>query len=198
MNNYYFNIIDNIFINLDNNSNILLIIKNEFNIFDYFQHIIKKKNINIDIIIENIDIVNKITNDINGEECDNNIKLFSNIENIYKKYDIINIFHLDNINYFNNILNKIKDLSNENTLIYIYCSLSNEKEKNIKYKNYFRKIINNYTNINIGNLLKINDIIYTIEDKKYNINSLKIYKNNNYLLYGNNNVYEIIIKKKTI
>ena len=195
--NYYYNIINNIFNILGENNNILLVIKNDFNIFDHFSHIIKKKNINIDILIENIDIYNKIVEDVKGEECENNIKLYSTIEDISnnKIYNVISIFHLDSTQNFENILNKVSNLLNKNTLIYVYSSLSNKEYKNISYQNYCRKIINQYTNLNIGNILKLSDIILLIDTLNYNIVSLKTYKKNNYLLYGDNTVYQIIINK---
>ena len=196
--NYYYTIINNIFNNIDDNSNILLIIKNDFNIFDHFSHIIKKKNIKIDILIENNTIYNKIIEEVKGEECEENINIYCEIENIDKNnkiYNIINIFHLDSNEIFENILNKISNLLNEYTLIYIYCSLSNEKNTTIGYKNYFRKLINEYTNINIGCVLKLCDIIDIINNCKYNIMLLKKYKKNNYLLYGDNTVYQIIMNK---
>jgi hypothetical protein len=134
--------------------------------------------------------------DIKGEECEENINIYTEIENInYKIYNIINIFHLDSNENFENILNKISNLINDYTIIYLYCSLSNEKNKSIGYKNYFRKLVNEYTNINVGNLLKLSDIINIINNLKYNIILLKTYKKNNYLLYGDNTVYQIIINK---
>ena len=49
--NYYFNILTNVFNILEYNQNILLFIKNDFNILEHFGHYIKKKNIKIDIFI---------------------------------------------------------------------------------------------------------------------------------------------------
>jgi hypothetical protein len=194
---YYYNIINNIFDTIDDNNNILLIIKNDFNILDHFSHIIKKKNIKIDIIIENNLIYNNLVESIKDEECEENINIYLKFENINSKiYNIINIFHLDSNEYFENILNKINSLINDNTIIYLYCSLSNEKNTNIDYKNYFRKLINQYININVGCLLKLNDILNIIDNFQYNIMSIKIYKKNNYLLYGDNTVYQIIMNKK--
>ena len=194
--NYYFNILTNVFNILEYNQNILLFIKNDFNILEHFGHYIKKKNIKIDIFIEDIEIFNKINNEIKDEECEDNIKLYTNIEDINNKiYNVINIFHLNSNENFKNILNHINNLCDKNCLIYIYCSLSNEKDIKIGYKNYLRNILNQYSNINVGNILKLSDIISIIEVFSYNIISLKIYKKNNYLLYGNSVVYEIIIKK---
>jgi hypothetical protein len=193
---YYYNIINDIFNNIEDDNNILLIIKNDFNLFEHFSHIIKKKNIKIDILIENKNICNKLIEDIKGEECEENINIYSEIENINDKiYNIINIFHLDSTENFENILSKICNLINDYTIIYLYCSISNEKNISIGYKNYFRKLVNEYTNINIGNLLKLHDIIDIVNNLKYNIILKIIYKKNNYLLYGDNTVYQIIINK---
>jgi hypothetical protein len=188
---------NNIFNNIEeSNQNILFIIKNEFHIFDNFSHIIKKKNIQIDIIIDNNDFMKKLKEEIEGEECESNINIYTNIENISSKiYNIITIFHIDDIHQFKNLMNIICSYINQNTYIYIYSSLSNETEKKIEYKNYFRSLVNTYTNINIGNLLNLNDLLISIKKNKYNIVSFKVHKKNNYLFYGDNIVYETIINK---
>jgi hypothetical protein len=192
---------------IDNNNKILLIIKNKFNILDHFSHIIKKKNIYVDIIIQNIEIIDYMNKQIKDEECEDNINLYYNIKDIEKNnnlnsldienkiYNIINIFHLESNEKFEKILQDIYNIIDINTIIYIYSSLSNENENKITYKNYFRNLINNYTELNIGTLLKLSDVIYIIENLKYNIYSVNIYKKNNYILYGNNIVYQIILKK---
>jgi hypothetical protein len=197
MENYYFNIIDSIFNNIEeSNKNILFIIKNEFHIFDNFSHIIKKKNIQIDIIINNNDYVNILKEEIEGEECDSNINIYTNIENMPPKlYDIITIFHVDGIYQFEVFLKNIHPYIYINTYIFIYCSLSNEKNGKIQYKNYFRTFINIYTNINVGHLINLNDMLKTIKKNNYNVVSFKVHKKNNYLFYGDNIVYETIINK---
>lgn len=193
--NYYYNILNNIFYKIDKDIHFLLLIKNRFHILDHFSHIIKKKNIQIDIHIDNKDIYNELIEKIKGEECEENIHFYLNIEDICnKKYNIIYIFHLDSYIFLENLLNKFFHFINDDTFIYIYFSSSSIDNK-IYYKNYFRKIINDYTNIRIGNVLKLNDVIYLINFLNYNITSLKIYKKNNYILYGNNIVYELIAKK---
>lgn len=195
MDNQYDNIIDNVFNTIDENNHILLIIKNNYNILDNFSHIIKKKNLKIDIVIENNSIYDKLIEDINGEECEDNINIYLNIEYIENKiYNLINIFHLDSTENFEIILNKINDLIDAHSLIYVYCSLSNNI-RNINYKNYFREILTKYININVGNILKISDIFSIINDLKYNVISFKQYKKNNYILYGDNIVYQIIMNK---
>jgi len=195
MNNIFEDIFKNILYNISKEkSNIIFILHNEFNPLDKFSHIIKKKKINIFLVIDNISISNKILENIKGEECEKNINIYNNIDDIINKniiFSLINIFNLISNNYFNNILSKIKKISNIDTLIYLYCSLSNKK--NIFYKNLIRKQIINYSNNNIGYVLCYDDILNIIKDLYFNIKLLNIYKKNNYIFYGDNSMYEIIL-----
>jgi len=192
MNNDYNLIIDRLFNEVSDNYNILLLIQNEIDILDNFSHIIKKKNINIYIIITDKYIHNKLLENIKGEECESNINIINDLSEIKDIiFDIINIFHLLSIDYLDNIMNNIKIMINTNTLIYIYCSLSNENIKKINFKNYLRNKIKNYTKNIFGILLPLTNVIENIEQNNFTINSLKIYKSNNYIIYGDNNVYEI-------
>lgn len=202
MNNYtfyfdnYYNIIDNLFNKIEYNNNILFIMKYHFPLLEYFSHIIKKKNIYIDIITDDNDIINQVINEKNGEENENNINIYLNVDDIHNKnhkiYNVIKLFYINSIEYIQNIFNNINTIINEQTTIYLYCCLSNEKK--INYKNYFRNIINKYTSLNLGNVLNFTNLINNINNFNFTILSLKIYKKNNYLLYGNDILYEIILK----
>jgi hypothetical protein len=161
------------------NLQVLFIVNDELDIINEFSHIIKKKNINI--------FINKLEKNIKGEECENNINIFKNIselQNIIFNYVIIH----DISSY--TFLDDIKNIINNNTLIYIYTSLSNENLSKINFKNYIRK----YIKKNYNPIFSLQNIIKYIENKNYEIISLKIHKSNNYIIYGNNNIYEIIIK----
>jgi hypothetical protein len=213
MNIYYNNIFDKILNSLKYNENILLYIENYFNPLDNFSHIIKKKNINIYCIITNKYIYNKLVENIKGEENENNIHILSlfdsnindslsgecsdksiiylNISKLNIKIDIVLIFHLYSISYLKNILKDINIIINNKTLIYIYCSLSNENEEIILYKNKIRNNIKKFIKNNIGDLLPLSETINTIQKEKYKINKISLYKKNHYILYGDNSVYKL-------
>ena len=179
---------------LNHNDNILLIYNDNFNPLDNFSHIVKKKNILIDILIENNDILVNINNDIKGEECETNIKLYSNIDEICnKKYTMIVIFYLNNEEYLENILNTI----NNESVVYIYCCLCGLNKKKIFYKNYIRNKIMEYTKNTMSYVLPLLNFLEIIENNLFfKIKMMKIYKKNNYIIYGNNTVYETILIKK--
>lgn len=189
----YFNIINN---KLDENNKILLIIDNYFNPFDFFNYIIKKYNIIIYIIIENINIYNNLIDNIKGEECEKNVIInlkLDQINNIF--FDKIIIGHIHSIDYLNELLKLISKISHNNSLIYIYSSLSNENNLKINYKNYLRNQIMSYLPYKMGLLISFSDFLKEIENNKgYLIDSIKIYKKNNYFIYGDNIVYETILR----
>jgi hypothetical protein len=181
------------------NYNILSINQNEFNPLIKHSHIIKKYNINIYMLVnsENYNFYEKMKENIIGSECEKNIHLIKKIDEIINiKFEIINIFHLYSLEKLNNILNKINILSDNKTNINIYCSLSNEKKEKIYYKNLIRDKILDFSNIKLGILLSFVDVLDIIEkNKNFNIEQISIYKKNNYIVYGNNTVYKIFLKK---
>lgn len=196
---YYTIICENIFINLNENDHILLVYYNDFNPLDKFSYLIKKKNIKLDILINDDNIFNKITENIIGEEFYSNITMYNKLENIdipKNNYNNILIFHLESLEYLKNVLEIFKTINN-NTRIYIYCSLSSENDKKIYYKNYMRDKIMQYSNNKMGYVIPLLNFLQIIDDNdNLKIYKMSIYKKNNYFLYGDNSVYEIILSKK--
>ena len=194
---YYYSIIDNLFTNhMKDNDNILLIIDNEFNILENFSYIIKKKKLKVYLLVSNTVLYNKNIDYIKGKDKEVDINIFIDINEISGNiFKYIVLFHLTSIDYFKDFLISFKNIINEISSIYIYSSLS--KVNKLKYKNFIRETIMKYTSNKMGIVLCYNDIIESInDDKDYEINSLKIYKNNNYIIYGYNTTYEIILQKK--
>ena len=216
---HYKSIINNILTNIDNNQNLLLFINNQFNILDNFSYILKKKNISIDIIIENYCLYEINIEYIKGSEFEDRIKIYNKIDEllnmngtftnnnnnnnnydnnniILKKYFKIIVFHIKSLDFFTELLDSFLSVIDNKTSIYFYITLSNQSMNKIKYKNLIRENIMKYTNTNMGTILPYNDFTNLLSNsKEYKLKSLKIYKSNNYFLYGTNTVYEIIINK---
>ncbi len=202
MNNYYNNIIENILSKTNTNDNILLFLHNYYNPLDNFNHLIKIKNLNIYLIIDNKDInlYDKLNNNIKGEENEDKIHVIMNSKNNLKKIDAkihyIILFHLYSIDYLVNILINIRKLNNINeTHIYIYTSLSNDDESIIYYKNIIRGYIRQFTDNNIGNVLSLSNIISKIKYMKYHLENIHICKKSSYIIYGDNSLYELLLYK---
>ena len=182
--------------NLEENNTILIIIENFFNIIDIMSFIIKKYNLMIYIVIEDNEIFKKIKDNIKGEECEKNISVFLQLKDISNIiFNKIFIFHVYSILFFNNIISSLYNFSNKYTKLYIYCSLSNEKESKISFKNFIRESITNNIGYKMGYVIYFPTFINNLDkNKKFSIDSIKIYKKNNYLIYGNNIVYQIIMR----
>jgi hypothetical protein len=197
---YFFDIYSNKFI--IENENILSINQDKYNILNDFNHIIKKLNLNIYIISENkynFDFLKTITEE---DTFSINIKIFNNFEheNSFPIFNKIIIFQINSLENLENILDKIFDCSDFNTNIIIYCSLSNEKLKNINYKNKLRYYVSDLLKSNIGFVYSFSDVVSKIENikkanYKFKIESIDVYRKNNYIIYGNNVVYEIHLVK---
>lgn len=193
MDNYYYNTLKILLNeNLSNNLNILIYINNYFNIYEYFSHIIKKKNLNIYILINSDDIYIKLKNNIEGEDYENNIHILNNeLEIISIKIDYVILFHLFSYFYLEEKLNYFKNINNNNLIIYIFCSLSNENETIINYKNKIRDNIKKYTNIHFGTLLYLTKVLEIIDTNNFKVKTIDTIKKNNYFLYGDNIVYSL-------
>lgn len=214
--------LNNILYELSNyNDNILIIISNNkyFNPLEDFSHIIKKKNLKIYLLINNNYYFTKIKNDIKGEECEKNIKIIGQIplmnhinncisecslEDVFRKefdeynnnfiFNIIYMYNFDSLKYIENLLNILKINISPLSLIYIYQYLSNESFKNIDKKNNIIDNINYFFDYKINKLYSLTDFINIIKENDIiKIKTLNILKNNNYILYGNNTLYEIIL-----
>lgn len=192
---HYNDILSNIFNNyLKENSHTLFILEKSFNPLDNYSFIIKKKNLFLSLLIEDEYICNNILNSIKGENCESNINIFKNINEINrKKFNNIVLFHINSIDYMNDILNKLKIYLSNSFNVYMYATLCNSK-KNINYKNMIRRNIIEYLNYNIGYVLQYDLFLESIyKNKNVKLVSLKILNNNVYFLYGNNTTYEIIM-----
>lgn len=213
---YYNLIITNIVNDLKDNSNLLLIVKNEFNLLQNIEFIIKKKNIKITIVNDNIinkEFKNNMLNNIQLFDKESHISIYNGTDELMhlnkkdnSNYDStlcdnilfnnIIIFHINSIDHLKDNLNLLESISDKNSKLYIYTSLSNKSLNGIKYKNIIRNSITKYTNHKMGNVLQYESFLTFIDEYKiYKINSLKIYKKTNYILYGDNIVYEIILVK---
>ena len=189
------------------NQKILYFIDKEINILENFSHIIKKKNLEIYVIIPDKKTYLNMINKINGEELDDKIFLYQNIENIYLLnnthqnnhiFNYINIFDVSSIEYLEHILKNVYNLINEDTLISLYCTMSNESDKNINYKNFIREIINKSI-CNVSTVIKLSDFLKIFNNnQEYIISCISIYKKNNYIIYGDNTIYNVVINKRNV
>jgi len=192
-NNHYNLIYKNFLYEINDNSKILCIGQKEYNLLNDFSHIIKKKNLEIHIKIDDIYILEKIKEAIKCEDCEKNIVLISNVDSknkinqINKNYfDYILLFGIKSLDNFNEQLSKLYTFINDNGLIYLYSSLSNEK--NIDYKNYIR------TTLTLNKLNSLSNILEIIENNhQLKIKTINILKKTNYILYGNHVLYKIIL-----
>ena len=161
--NYYYTIIDSI-INTYKNSNLLIIIKNEFHILEHFSHIIKKNNLFFHILVEDYNLNKIISKNIKGEECETNVRIYNTHSEINDEVDLIIIFHLDSLDeliikltYFNTILK-------QSGLVYIYSSLYKDNNEKIAYKNFIREQIMNYSNKKMGFVLSYCKLLKDIDN----------------------------------
>jgi hypothetical protein len=183
---FYYTVLENIFNNVNIDSNILIITKNKLDLSNDFDYIIKKKNIKIDILINNNN---------NDDVMNENISIYNEINNLTNIYTTIIIFYLETNDDLSNMLNNLHKFISKETFIYIYCCISNMNENKIYYKNIFRNLFIEKTNYNIGSIINFKDFIYIVKKNNYTIQLMNIYIKNIYIFYGKNNIYKIILKK---
>jgi hypothetical protein len=187
-NNHYNIIYKNFLYEIRDNSKILCIGQKEYNLLNDFSHIIKKKNLEIHIKIDDVSILEKIKEEIKCEDCEKNIILIGNCDsnNNNNYFDYILIFGIKFLDIFSKQLSKLYGFLNNNGLIYLYSSLSNEK--NINKKNYIR------STLKLNEIYSLSDFLEIIENNyQLKIESINILKKTSYILYGNHVVYKIIL-----
>ena len=195
---YYLNILSDIFSGIDCKKNILIFNAKIFIPLIKYSYNIKKFGIHIHLIIDDKDLAKEYRDSISGEEMDNNI-LIENIFNESKiKYDIIIDFHLYCVDKFESELELFHKNMNNCAKIYAFSSLV-EKTKKREWRAVFRDDIKKIIGLDYGNVLLYEDMSELIETnqnrKKYKCESFDIYKDSEYLFYGKNTVYKIILEK---
>jgi hypothetical protein len=195
---YYLNILNDIFNGIDCKKNILIFNTKIFIPFIKYSYNIKKFGIHIHLIIDDKDLAKEYRDSIAGEEMDNEV-LIENIFNESKiKYDIIIDFHIYCIDKFEVELDSFYKNMNNCAKIYAFCSLI-EKKKRSEWRTVFRDDIKKIIGLDYGNILLYEDMSELIETnqnrKKYKCESFDIYKDSEYLFYGKNTVYKIILEK---
>ena len=200
MSDFIYNIFYHILHEIHPNSHILFILINTFHPLDFFSHLIKKKNIQLSILIQsNKDqkkIISSMKNHIKDEECCSYLSIYNDICEINNKkiiFDRIIIIDFITYDFLEELLSFFFQYIDKQSQLYIYCSLSNEKEEEIKRKNKIREKINQYTNYSVGNVFYLYRVLDIIKKKLYDTVSLRVYKKNNYIVYGTNYIYEIQI-----
>ena len=203
LDNYYINIYNEVLESCDNNYNILFINHNYFNPLNHFSHIIKKYNLNIYIIYNDKNLIEKIENEIKDDECFENIHInFIDLDNMSIINNKINfnriiLLHINSINYLNNTLNLLKNFYNNNFELYFFVSLSSNNNNYSENKNTIRSLIKNNFNFNLGKEFDFDIFLNNINSNKFfNIKKITIFKESNYAIYGKSNIYKIILNKK--
>lgn len=204
----YHEIYHTLFNNNPNDTTFLII--NQGIYIPFYSHfpIIHKKEYHITYVDDNELSLRELNNDIlkykneTQISVDHQIERFqshifdlqkSRFKDIY--YDCIIIHHynhfLDKKDHFFNIL---KNVTKKGSEILLFASVSSDS--NVQYKNNIRKHISNYTNMKIGNLLSLEELILTIPQNDFKIKHILPYRESQYLGYGKNIIYKLIIQKE--
>lgn len=202
MDNYYINIYNDILNNCDMDYNILFINHNYFNPLNHFSHIIKRYNLNIYIIYNDKESIERINEEIKEEECSENIHYnFTNLDDMSIINNKINfnriiVLHLNSLNYLNNNLDLISRFYNNNFELNFFVSLSSNEDKYSDNKNTIRSLVKNNLNYNLGRDFDFDIFLKNLNSNKFfKVKKIKIFKESNYVVYGKSNIYKIILNK---
>lgn len=198
MDKYYKNIYNTFLLN-NNNDNILIINQNYFNPLTYYSHHLKKYNINLYILFNSINNIEKLGEEISHEECKNLIHYeLLNLEQVITEYQNLKfnkiiLLHVKSISYLGNIL-RIAQFFKVN--LYIYISLSTKKKA--YYKNTLRKLINNISSSETGAVFDYDEIFEILNtNDSFTIDSINMIDNNHFITYGSHKSYLFVMKYKT-
>ena len=197
-NDYYKSIYKTILENSIENEKICIINQNYFNPFSDFSHFMKKFNVMFYILFKHKENRTKFINLSEGEELQENVccdfEILEDIKKLYNfsKFSKIILFDIKSESYLNDVLEIIYPLVNEQTKIYIYISLTNKSSTTTQSS--IRNFINIYSYYKISNIMVNNTFFDSLhKNKLFSIDKIKIFRDNYYMIYGENTIYEIIL-----
>lgn len=194
-----------------NNDTILIINQGIYvPINEYFENIINKEY-HITYVDENELSINQLNHELLKFKNNQNIRnikidayietILSNIYNLKKnrlkniQYDLILIHHYNSyLNHINDFYEILHSITHSKSEIIFFTSVCNESN-NISYKNNIRNRISTITNMNIGTLCSLEDIILSIPQKDFKIKHIIPYRESHYIGYGKNIIYKFILEK---
>lgn len=158
-----------------------------------FIYYIQKLGLKISFIIDNSKIFEEINKKIEDEGWNECISIYRNISDISEYVDYIILFHIYSIDFFKNILDNITNITKLDTRIVLFNCFYNNKIK-IYMKNILRNVVQPINN----EIIYYNDFIQFLNDYNmiYDIQIDKVFKEMDYLIYGRNQIRQIILRKK--
>lgn len=173
-----------------------------------FSHFIKKLNLDIYLFDENKNNIEILQNEIKGEELEENIHFFSgnpftlfydfqsserNLTNI--SFDFIIIHHTSIYDFkLNELLKELHKLLSPSGKLYFFYSICNSSSST---KNYLRNKIQKYTQLPIGNVKSIIDILESLESISYLYKKIHVnpFLTKKYPIFGEHTIYLFILQK---
>jgi hypothetical protein len=111
------------------------------------------------------------------------------------KYDHILIHHY---NYYMPQYQKffqiIDSITDSGAYIILFASLSTDSSR--IYKNKIRTYLSSYTQLHVGDLYSLEDILLSIPQEKFHIQNVSPYRESHYIGYGKNMIYRFTLQKK--
>lgn len=182
--------------NKNGHENILIINQNYFNPLLYYSHYIKKYDVNLYILFNNHESINKLHEEIDHEECKNLIHYnLLNLEQVITEYqniqfDKLILVHIHSIEY----LKQIMDIARFFKInIYIYISLTTKNK--VTLKNTLRSLFKKVSDDDLGCVFDYDEIFNLLNSHDYfTIESINMINNNHYITYGSHKSYLFILK----
>ena len=174
--------------NKNGHENILIINQNYFNPLLYYSHYIKKYDINLYILFNNHESINKLHEEIDHEECKSLIHYnLLNLEQVITEYqnirfDKLILVHIHSIEY----LKQIMDIARFFKInIYIYISLTTKNK--VTLKNTLRSLFKKMSDDDLGCVFDYDEIFNLLNSHDYfTIESINMINNEflNFIKYA--------------
>lgn len=177
----------------------------------YFEQIFKKEY-NVNYIDNNELSINQLNQELvsfkNNHKKSLDIYVQASLSNIYNfknirskdiQYDTILIHHYNSyIEKSKDFFNVLKSITHNGTQIILFASICTESSNTqiINYKNNIRKQLSNITNMDLGILYSLEDIILSVPQEYFKIKHITPYRESHYIGYGKNIIYKFILEKE--
>lgn len=116
------------------------------------------------------------------------------LKNVF--YDTVVIHHMNTyLPMMEGLMNLLQNITRRGATVIFYATIV-QNEKSIDFKNAIRNWIAEYTNLRLGDLCTLDELLQKIPQDHFSIERVVPYRQSVYLGYGRNEIYQFTLKRK--
>jgi hypothetical protein len=177
----------------------------------YFDSI-QKRDLHVTYIDQNEDSIALLNEDIRGF-CDRSAHTYQYLQTLFEAipssiyriqstrlkdlfYDTIVIHHMNvYLPTIEGLMELLQSVTKRGATIIFYATIA-QNEKSMDFKNAIRNWIAEYTNLRLGDLCTLDELLQKIPQNHFTVERVIPYRQSVYLGYGRNDIYQFTLRRK--